>query len=82
MRVRIEFSGAAFDPGDEYQHRCSIEVDGRTVATGANLSDCPEDANLGRDLRFIYNLPNVLRRAWEAGKAGEAFDYEEAQNID
>ncbi len=80
MKVRIEFSGDKYDPGDEYQERCEVKVDGNIVAMGANLSDCPEDANLGRDLAFVYNIPDTLRKAYQAGVAGEPFEIKEVAN--
>ncbi len=82
MKVRIEFSGEKYDPGDEYQHRCEITVDGKFVAIGANLSECPEDANLGRDLGFVYDIPEVLRCAHQAGQRGEPFEIKEVANAD
>lgn len=82
MKVRVEFSGAKNDPGDEYRARCRVSVDGTTVANGGNLSECPEDANLGRDLDFIYDLPRWLRVAHEAGKTGEPFELEEIENVE
>ncbi len=73
MDVRVRYSGPANDPGDEYQASCSILVDGVSVAEGGNFAECPEDANLGRDLKFIYRLPDVLKAAYEAGQHGEPF---------
>lgn len=79
MKVRVEFSGAKNDPGVDYKARCEVYVDGKTVANAGNFAECPEDANLGRDLRFIYGLPEVLRAAHEAGKRGDAFEVEEIE---
>ena len=80
MKVLVQFSGDKYDPGDEYQARCVITVDGEFVAMGANLSDCPEDANLGRDLGFVYDIPDALRNAYQAGVSGEPFEIEEVAN--
>jgi hypothetical protein len=82
MKVRIEFSGAKNDPGDEYQERCNIDVDGKRVVRGGDFSDCPEDANLGRALDFIYKLPAILRCAHTAGYNGEPFELEEVENYE
>jgi hypothetical protein len=82
MRVKIEYSGKKNDPGDEYQSRCEVFVDDQCVAQGCNLSECPEDANLGRDLKFVYKLPEVLRAAHEAGQRGEPFELEESENVE
>lgn len=80
MKVTISFSGEKNDPGEEYQERCEVMVDGKVVASGANFSDCAEDANLGRDLRFVYGLPQVLLTAYGAGRRGESFVLEEVVN--
>ncbi len=77
MTVTISFSGRKNDPGDKYQERCEVKVDGKVVAFGANFSECPEDANLGRDLRFVYGLPEVLRAAHASGRRGESFVFKE-----
>ena len=57
-------------------------MDGKAVASGGNFADCPEDANLGRDLRFVYGIPDALRRAHEVGQRGELFELEEIENAD
>ena len=76
MLVKIRYSGETDDPGPEYEHSCDVLVDGEEIAAGYNMADCPEDANLGRELAFVFGLPDVLRRAYEAGKRGEPFSIE------
>ena len=71
MKVRITFSGKAYDPGDYYENYCEVYIDNKSIASGMDFSECPEDANLGRDLSFIYNLPKVLQQVYEAGKRNE-----------
>jgi len=80
MRVTIKFSGEKYQPGDEYQERCEVLVDGKVIASGSNLAECPEDANLGRDLRFVYRLPAALMAAFQAGQNGESFDLDEIEH--
>jgi hypothetical protein len=82
MKIKIKYSGRKDDPGDEYQAWCEVSVDGQTVAEGGNFAECPEDANLGRDLKFIYKLPSVLRAAYDAGRKGEHFMVNEIINAD
>ena len=36
-----------------------------------NLSGCPEDAILGPDLGFVYDIDEMLIAAYNAGKNGE-----------
>lgn len=35
----------------------------------------PEDNSFGRDLSFVFSIIDLLRIAYEAGKAGEEFNY-------
>lgn len=41
-----------------------------------DLTECPEDATLYRDLSFVYSIPDMLEEAYEAGKNGEDFTIE------
>jgi hypothetical protein len=36
-----------------------------------DLSDCPEDAHIGRDLISGHDLINLIELAYDAGKRGE-----------
>ena len=80
MKVEIKFSGKAYDPGDEYQEYCNVYVDKKRVANGSNMAFDSEDANLGRDLAFVYDIPALLRAAHEAGRRGEEFVLKETEN--
>lgn len=64
---------------DEYgsDERFELAVNGRyQFSIGNGLSECPEDAILGRDLNFVFSIPNLMKQAYEAGKNGEEFDIE------
>lgn len=37
----------------------------------------PEDASLGRDYSDVYNIVNLMKEAFEAGKNGEEFEFEQ-----
>ncbi|QDX93608.1 hypothetical protein EEL30_15660 [Brevibacillus laterosporus] len=54
--------------------RLDIEVNGKPAIWASPLYDCPEDATLERDLNFVYNIPDLMRQAYEAGKNGEPFE--------
>lgn len=41
-----------------------------------NMSDCPEDASLERDLGAIFTVEDMIREAYEAGKNGEKLTFE------
>lgn len=35
----------------------------------------PEDATLGRDFNDVYKIPELLEKAYEAGKNGEPYEF-------
>jgi len=49
-----------------------IAVDGKDVVNAWPPE--PEDAILERDLSFVYDIVPLMKRAYEAGKAGEPFE--------
>lgn len=53
--------------------RLEIEVNGKSAVWANPLYDCPEDATLERDMSFVYEIPDLMRQAYEAGKNGEPF---------
>jgi len=57
--------------------RFVLEVDGVQVLRAGGGE--PEDNTLGRDLNFVYQIAGLMRRAHEAGKAGESFEFEAAE---
>jgi hypothetical protein len=59
---------------EDYVDLCTIKVDGvyQFSAGGGE----PEDNILGRDLKFVYSIPNLMQLAHTAGKAGENFEIE------
>ena len=54
-----------------------IHVDGQEVVSAYPLYECPEDATLERNLNFVYDIPDLMRKAYEAGKRDEEFIVEE-----
>jgi len=44
-------------------------------------SEFPEDNTLSENFSDCYDIPEILRMAWEAGKKGESFtiEYEEGE---
>lgn len=60
----------------DYKDCCTIEIDGEKVF---HVSDGePEDANLSRDFNDVWNIPDILKRVYEAGKKGEILTIEQA----
>lgn len=54
--------------------KISIQMDGEEVFR-VHHSDSPEDNNLGRNFSDCYNVPSLMKMAWEAGKAGEVLEF-------
>lgn len=80
--VTITFSGEPNDPGSEYEAYCSVGSPGHSTGGVGNMSDCPEDANLGRDSGWVYDLPDWLKAAHQAGADGRPFELVEKPNQD
>lgn len=54
---------------NDYTHSLKIEVDGKEVFRVYDGE--PEDANLDRDFNDCFQIPNLMKQAYEAGKNGE-----------
>lgn len=59
--------------GFERQTSLDIDIDGKRAFSIYEFTDCPEDATFGRDLGYCNSIPELLRKAYKAGKAGEEF---------
>ena len=61
----------------DYSQLYALEIDGKEkfeVYDGE-----PEDNNLSRNFNGIYNIPKLMKLAYEAGKNGEEFNVIEEQ---
>ena len=56
-----------------------IEVDGKHEISAFPLWECPEDAYLHRDLSYVYDITDLMKRAYDAGRKGEEFVYEKEE---
>jgi hypothetical protein len=54
-----------------------LEVDGKRHVHVGRIE--PEDATVGRDLNFVWSISNLMKLAYEAGKAGEEFEIKEVE---
>jgi hypothetical protein len=63
----------------ERQTSLCVKIDGKRVFGINELCECPEDATFERDLSDCNNIPELLKRAYEAGKAGDFFEIEYVQ---
>ena len=51
-----------------------IETPENSISVG---QICPEDCTLSRDLDFVYDIKNIIKEAYEAGKRGEELIFED-----
>jgi hypothetical protein len=56
----------------DYRDCFEIEIDGKTAFSAYDGE--PEDNSLGRNFSSVYSIPNLMQRAYEAGKNGEEFE--------
>ncbi len=79
--MRIEYKLGEDDDG--YTHD-SMEVfikDNRVYSNHVYpLTDCPEDAIIGRDLVSCYDIIKAMEIAYNAGKNGEEWIYTEIED--
>jgi hypothetical protein len=54
----------------------TMKIDGKRSLSVHPLSECPEDAIIGRDLVSCSDVADLMSRAHAAGKAGELFECE------
>lgn len=51
-------------------------IDGECKLEAHDLSDCPEDATLSRDMSFFYEIGDLMQLAYDAGRRGEEIQFE------
>ncbi len=56
----------------DYRSAMSISIDDKKVFDV--MDGEPEDSNLSRDFNDCYSIGDMMRAAYEAGKAGETFE--------
>ena len=62
---------------DDYMYEgLEISIDDNYVFSGHHSEDSPEDNSLHRNFSDCYDIPDMLRRAYNAGVNGESFDIE------
>jgi cytidylate kinase len=59
----------------DYRDIFAIEIDDVKVF---RVSDGePEDSNLSRDFSDVYSIPELMQKAYDAGKRGEEITFEQ-----
>ena len=64
----------------DYRGAIVIKIDGKQVFKASDGE--PEDATLGRDFSDIYNIPDIIKTAYDAGKNGEKLEIEFEDSAD
>ncbi len=59
---------------DGYEESQEMIIDGKSTLSVGPLCECPEDAIIGRDLVSCCRVADLMKRAFDAGVAGETFD--------
>lgn len=78
MKLTIKSANEKYLSDNDYQDFLTIEIDGKKefhVYEGA-----PEDATLYRDFADCNLVPELMRKAYEAGKNGEDFTIEKIKS--
>lgn len=65
----------------EYRDKVQICMDGKEAFNV--MDDEPEDSNLSRSFSDVYEIPDLLEKAYNAGKNGEELkiEYKEVEEI-
>ena len=61
----------------DYQEVLEIHINGKSCFSVSDGE--PEDANLSRDFNDCWNIPELMKEAFEAGKNGEEFEIKNLQ---
>lgn len=58
-----------------------LHINGKEVLSAYPLYECPEDASLERDMTSCSEVETLMKRAYDAGKAGEPYkcEYEDEE---
>lgn len=65
------------EKSDDYTYEAlEIVIDGKHKFSVHHSEDTPEDNTLYRNFSDCYDIPALLRKAYEAGKRGEKFELE------
>jgi len=75
MKVTIRELSEATRENRDYKGYFSIDVDGVKKVTF--MDGEPEDATISRDFNDVYNIPDLMKLSYEAGKNGETFEIKE-----
>lgn len=71
MDITIRTRPAKEVEGYDGREAMAINIDGKEVFRV--MDGEPEDSNLCRDFSDCYKLPKILKKVFDAGKAGETF---------
>lgn len=61
---------------DGYEHQ-EMTINDRYIISVYPLCECPEDAIIGRNLISCSEIADLMKKAYDAGKAGEEWEFTE-----
>jgi hypothetical protein len=70
MKIIVKEGTCSFDDSTKEQ----LIIDGKERAYVGSLSECPEDAIIGRSLISCNEIADYMKEAFEAGKRGEELE--------
>ncbi|MEK6884674.1 MAG: hypothetical protein AABY22_33885 [Nanoarchaeota archaeon] len=62
---------------NNYEVRHEMEIDGKIKYSVGSLSECPEDAIIGRSLIDCYDLLEAIKLGYKIGKDNGTIEIEE-----
>jgi hypothetical protein len=60
---------------EEYDYRQAYQIDINSEKMLLVSDGEPEDSNLSRDFSDVYSIPDLMRKAHEAGLKGETLEF-------
>ena len=72
MRVEVITRSEDEVESCDYRNAIEIKIDGKCVFRASDGE--PEDATLNRDFNDVYGIADLLKMAYDAGKAGNTFE--------
>ena len=61
----------------DYRDIYVIEIDDKKIFSVSDGE--PEDSNLSRDFSDVYSIPELMQKAYDAGKRGEEITFEQIE---
>ena len=74
MKIVVSILTEAASAERDYSQCLKIEIDGKQEFMASDGD--PEDSTLSRNFSDCHGIISMIKRAYDAGKNGESFEYE------